>query len=218
MAEADLFLLSGNVYNLSMDKSIFENLADLFIKHGFSLLMIGGTSRDYLLGRKVLDYDFVTDATPEEMATFLEDADFTFAKFGTVRLMYKKQKIDIVTLRVEGDYVDFRHPRRISYVRNIQEDYVRRDFTINALYIDRNYQVYDFANGLEDLNNGIIRLIGEPEKRLIEDPLRILRAERFSKKLNFTIEEKTLLAMNKYRHLLAKLNPDKVREEENKQK
>ena len=216
--EADLFLLPINVYNLSMDKSIFENLADLFIKHGYALYIIGGTSRDYLLGRKVFDYDFATDATPDQMAKFLPEADYTFAKFGTISLLYKKQKVDIVTLRVEGDYEDFRHPTSIRYVSQISEDYRRRDFTINALYIDRQYQIHDFANGLKDLKNGIIRLIGDPEKRLMEDPLRILRAERFAKKLNFTIEPNTLTAMNKCRHLLSRLNPDKVKEEEKKQK
>ena len=216
--ESDLFLLLINVYNLSMDKSIFENLADLFIKHGYALYIVGGTSRDYLLGRKVFDYDFATDATPDQMAKFLPEADYTFAKFGTISLLYNRQKVDIVTLRVEGDYEDFRHPSSIRYVSQISEDYRRRDFTINALYIDRQYQIHDFANGLEDLKNGIIRLIGDPEKRLIEDPLRILRAERFAKKLNFTIEPNTLAAMNKCRHLLARLNPDKVKEEEKKQK
>jgi len=180
--------------------------------------MIGGTSRDYLLEREVLDYDFVTDATPEEMKRFLDVAKYTFAKFGTVSLIYNKQKIDIVTLREEDDYIDFRHPKTIRYVRDIKSDFIRRDFTINAIYIDKDFKIYDFADGLKDLKEGIIRFIGEPEKRVIEDPLRILRAERFAKKLGFIIEEKSLAAMNKYRHLLAKLNPDKVREEENKGK
>ncbi|MFA5421693.1 MAG: hypothetical protein WC344_02700 [Bacilli bacterium] len=201
-----------------MDKTIFRDLSDLFEKHGFSLFMIGGTSRDFLLGIDVLDYDFATDATPEEMEAFLDGADATFAKFGTMRFIHKNQRIDIVTLRVEGDYVDYRHPKTIRYVRDIKLDYVRRDFTINALYINRDFQVHDFAGGLTDLKAGIIRLIGDPEKRIIEDPLRILRAERFAKKLGFKIEEQTLLAMEKYRHLLKKLNPDKVREEKNKQK
>lgn len=218
LAKADLFLFVIFVYNLSMDKSIFINLARLFEKHGFSLFMIGGTSRDYLLEREVLDYDFVTDATPEEMKRFLDVAKYTFAKFGIVSLIYNKQKIDIVTLREEDDYIDFRHPKTIRYVRDIKRDYIRRDFTINAIYIDKDFKIYDFVDGLKDLKEGIIRFIGEPEKRVIEDPLRILRAERFARKLGFIIEEKSLAAMNKYRHLLAKLNPDKVREEENKGK
>lgn len=201
-----------------MDTSIFENLADLFTKHGFRLYIIGGTARDFLLGREVCDYDFVTDATPVQMKEFLGDADYTFEKFGTVRLTYKNHKVDIVTLRVEGEYLDYRHPKNIRYVTEIKDDFCRRDFTINALYIDRDYHVHDFANGLQDLKAGVIRLIGDIDKRFKEDPLRILRAERFAHKLHFIIEPQTLAAMNKYRHLLSELNPDKVKEEENKQK
>ncbi|MDD3206893.1 MAG: hypothetical protein PHD98_03170 [Bacilli bacterium] len=199
-----------------MDKTIFLDLANLFEKYGFSLYIIGGTSRDYLLGRPVDDYDFVTDATPDEMKEFLENADYTFSKFGTIRLSFYGRKVDIVTLRTEGEYADYRHPKTIKYIRRIEEDYVRRDFTINALYIDKKFNVFDFCGGLQDLKNGIIRLIGDPEKRIREDPLRILRAERFAKKLGFVIDEQTLKAIKNNRHLLKELNPDKVREEQNK--
>ena len=199
-----------------MDKTIFLDLANLFEKYGFSFYIIGGTSRDYLLGRPVDDYDFVTDATPDEMKEFLENADYTFSKFGTIRLSLYGRKVDIVTLRTEGEYADYRHPKMIKYIRRIEEDYVRRDFTINALYIDKKFNVFDFCGGLQDLKNGIIRLIGDPEKRIREDPLRILRAERFAKKLGFVIDEQTLKAIKNNRHLLKELNPDKVREEQNK--
>jgi tRNA nucleotidyltransferase (CCA-adding enzyme) len=168
------------------------------------------------LGRPVDDYDFVTDATPDEMKEFLENADYTFSKFGTIRLSFYGRKVDIVTLRTEGEYADYRHPKTIKYIRRIEEDYVRRDFTINALYIDKKFNVFDFCGGLQDLKNGIIRLIGDPEKRIREDPLRILRAERFAKKLGFVIDEQTLKAIKNNRHLLKELNPDKVREEQNK--
>ncbi|MFA7378488.1 MAG: CCA tRNA nucleotidyltransferase [Erysipelotrichia bacterium] len=199
-----------------MDKKVFLDLANLFEKFGFSLYIIGGTSRDFLLGRPVDDYDFVTDATPNEMKKFLENADYTFAKFGTIRFTFYGKKVDIVTLRTEGKYADYRHPKTIKYIRNIEDDYIRRDFTINALYIDKNFNVFDFSDGLSDLKRGVIRFIGDPEKRIIEDPLRILRAERFAKKLGFTIDEQALKAMNKHRYLLKELNPDKVREEQNK--
>ncbi len=201
-----------------MDKTIFVDLAKLFEKSGFTLYMIGGTSRDFLLGREVFDYDFTTDATPSEMKTFLSQADYTFEKYGMVFIVYKKQKIDVVTLREEGEYIDFRHPKNIRFVRDTKLDYVRRDFTINAIYIDKAFHIIDYADGLKDLKDGVIRFIGNPEKRVIEDPLRILRAERFAKKLGFIIEDKTQAAIEKYRYLLAKLNPDKVREEENKGK
>lgn len=201
-----------------MDKFIFDSLTLLFQKNGFHLYMIGGTSRDYLLQKEVDDYDFVTDATPEEMKTFLFDADYTFAKFGTVKVKIDDQKVDITTLRIENSYSDFRHPSKIKFTKNIREDYLRRDFTINAIYIDSDYKIYDFCNGLDDLEKGIIRFIGDPKKRIEEDPLRILRAERFSKQLNFQIEENSLKAIEDNYSLINKLNPRKVEEELKKMK
>ncbi len=201
-----------------MDKSIFDSLAKLFNENGFRLYMIGGTSRDYLLSREVIDYDFTTDATPEKMKTFLFDADFTFSRFGTVKLKRGKTKIDITTLRKESLYSDSRHPSNIEFTTIIEEDYPRRDFTINAIYIDEHYKIHDFCNGINDLKNKIIRFIGNPVVRIKEDPLRILRAERFEKKLGFKIEEKSFQAIENNRHLIDKLNPHKVEEEFRKMK
>lgn len=178
--------------------------------------MIGGTSRDYLLGLEVVDYDFVTDATPDEMKQFLKDADYTFARFGSVTLSFQNKKIDLTTLRKESNYDDSRHPTKVTFVKTIKEDYKRRDFTINALYIDRNLEVYDFTSGISDLRKGLIRFIGCPRKRIKEDPLRLLRAERFAKRLNFTIEVKTAQAIKKYYYLLDKINPHKIELERRK--
>ena len=199
-----------------MKKELFTNLAKLFNSNGYRLYMIGGTTRDYLLDKEVFDYDFVSDATPEEMSKFLPDANYHFAKFGSVRVKVDGIHIDITTLREEGEYVDFRHPSKINYVKDINKDYIRRDFTINAIYMDEKFNIIDPSNGLEDLKNKIIRFIGDPQKRIEEDPLRILRAERFAKKLNFVIEPKSLEAIQNNRHLLDKINPDKIKEEERK--
>lgn len=196
-----------------MNKEIFLTLAKLFNKNGYRLYMIGGTTRDFLLKKEVLDYDFVTDATPDEMKEFLPDANYHFAKFGTIRIKVEGVHVDITTLRKEGKYVDFRHPKEISFTKDINEDYVRRDFTINAIYMDEDFKIIDPSNGVKDLNDGIIRFIGDPETRIKEDPLRILRAERFETKLNFKIEDSSYAAMKKYRYLLDKINPDKINEE-----
>jgi len=192
-----------------MDISIFLNLADLFKSHGYNLYLVGGSSRDYLLKRPFKDFDLASDATPSEMKELLKDADYTYERFGNVH--YKN--LDITTLREEDEYLDYRHPNKIKFTKDIKLDYKRRDFTINAIYIDKNLKVYDFVNGLEDLKNKIIRFIGDPNKRVKEDPLRILRAERFSKSLGFKIEEKSLEAINNNRDLLNKLNKDKIRQE-----
>ena len=199
-----------------MNKEIFTKLAKLFNDNGYRLFMIGGTTRDYLLNKEVYDYDFVSDATPEEMSKFLLDANYHFAKFGSVRTKVDGIHVDITTLRVEGEYLDSRHPSKIEYVKEIEKDYVRRDFTINAIYMDENFKIIDPSNGTKDLKKGIIRFIGDPTKRIKEDPLRILRAERFAKKLNFVIEPKSLEAIENNRQLLAKINPDKIKEEERK--
>lgn len=201
-----------------MNKETFTKLVSIFKENGYRFYMIGGTTRDYLLGLDVFDFDFVTDATPEEIKTFLPDADFTFAKFGSVRVKVDGVKVDVTTLRVEEDYEDFRHPGKIRFVKTIEEDYVRRDFTINAIYIDEDFKVIDPSHGLEDLKNKLIRFIGDPEKRIKEDPLRILRANRFANKLGFKIEENSQKAMEKLNYLLDKLNPDKIKEEERKSK
>lgn len=196
-----------------MKLEIFKTLSTLFSDNGFVLYIVGGTSRDYLLGKEFFDYDFVTNATPEEMKKFLLEADYTFAKFGSVKVKVCDTKCDVVTFRKEEDYKDYRHPTKISYVSSLEEDYVRRDFTINAIYIDKDLKIHDPSNGVKDLKNCTIRFIGNPETRIKEDPLRILRAERFAKKLNFKFEEKTQEAIIKYRYLLDKLNPDKIKEE-----
>lgn len=201
-----------------MNKNVFDKVALIFNQHGHRLYMVGGATRDFLLERPILDYDFVTDATPDEMKSFLKDADYTFARFGTVRLKVNHVKVDITTLRVESEYTDYRHPSKVTFTRSIKEDYVRRDFTINAIYMDEEYNIIDYCGGLQDLNNKLIRFIGDPDKRIKEDPLRIIRAERFEKKLGFKIEDETFKAIERNRHLIDELNPLKVEAELNKMK
>lgn len=190
--------------------SLFKKYAIIFEKHGYNLYMIGGTSRDYLLGIEPKDIDFTTDATPFEMSEFLEDLSMQFAKYGTVFFKDNGVKIEITTLRVEKDYKDFRHPGEIAFVKDIKKDYKRRDFTINALYIDKDFKIHDFASGLDDLNNKIIRVIGDPKTRIKEDPLRILRALRFSLVLDFEIEETLQKAIILCKNDLFLLNKDKT--------
>jgi tRNA nucleotidyltransferase (CCA-adding enzyme) len=199
-----------------MNDPYFDQLQTLYHAHGFQLFIVGGTTRDLLLGRPFSDRDFVSDATPEQEKLFLPDASYVFAKYGSIRYVLNGQEIDITTLREEKDYQDFRHPGKIVFVKEPRLDYSRRDFTINGLYLTKDYRVLDFGTGLADLKAKLIRFIGEPEKRVQEDPLRILRAERFRDSLSFTIEKESQAAIDKYRFLLAKLNPEKIKEEERK--
>lgn len=196
---------------------IFDKFAALFAKEGVELYLIGGSSRDLLLGKEVRDLDFVSSATPEKTLSILGKGDSTFARFGTISLKEEGFSIDFMTFREEGEYNDKRHPSYIKFVKDMYIDSLRRDFTINAIYIDSSYKAHDFHHGLEDLNQGIIRFIGNPKKRIEEDPLRILRAERFAKRLGFQIEKESLEAINLFRPLLEQINPEKIRMEKEKE-
>ncbi len=199
-----------------MNNQLFAFLDKKFKENGFSIFEVGGSVRDSLLGIEVYDFDFATDATPEEIIKFLPDINSTFAKYGCIKYKGEFGRAEITTFRKEESYSDYRHPTEIKFVKSLEEDYKRRDFTINAIYRDINGKIYDPSNGLNDLKNKVIRFIGDPETRIKEDPLRILRAKRFASKLNFVIEKKTLKAMENLSYLLEKLNPDKIKEEERK--
>ena len=197
-----------------MDKLLtFKSLHKLFKENGYSLYLVGGTVRDFLLGLELNDYDVVTNATPKEMETFLENANYTFAKYGSVKLHYQNIKFDITTLRKEEGYLDSRHPNKIVFCDSLEDDSKRRDFTINALYMDEKERVIDFYNGKDDLENHIIRMIGDIDKRIKEDPLRIIRAARFKISLDFELDNSLLKAMIKNKDLLKKVNKEKIEQD-----
>lgn len=195
---------------------IFEYLKKIFNEHNFHIYMIGSTSRDFLMKREIEDYDFVTDATPDEVLSFL-DCNPTYKKFGTLSLKVNDKHCDIVTLRKESEYLDLRHPSKIEFIKDINEDYKRRDFTINAIYIDEDYKVKDVSkDGVNDLNNKILRFIGDPTKRIKEDPLRILRAKRFIVEYGLTPEKETLKALKENKDLISTIKEGKIIEEKRK--
>ena len=201
-----------------MADKLFVYLDKIFKENGFSIFEVGGSVRDELLGKETTDFDFATDATPEDMMKFLPNANDTFAKYGCIKYKGEYGRAEITTFRKEEDYDDFRHPKKVTFVKSLEEDYKRRDFTINAIYKDVRGKIYDPAHGVFDINNKVIRFIGNPETRIKEDPLRILRAKRFASKLGFRIEDNSLDAINKFSYLLDKLNPEKIKEEERKSK
>ena len=195
----------------------FISLADLFDKHGYKLYLVGGTVRDYLLGLPLTDMDAVTDATPIEIIKFLPTADTTFAHLGSLK--YKDEngvKFDITTLREESGYLDSRHPSKVVFVDDPKDDYQRRDFTVNAMYMDKYLKIYDFCGGQQDLKNRILRMVGNPDQRLKEDPLRILRAIRFHLMYNLKIEDSLMEAMRDRFYLLKNLNDAKIESEMSK--
>lgn len=191
--------------------STVKNLELLFKKSGFSLFFVGGSVRDFLVNSDFFDVDLVTNATPNDMKDILDDADFTFAKFGFVKVHFEGFSFDITTLRIEEGYLDFRHPKSIRFTNKLEEDCLRRDFTINGLYMDTSLKVYDYVGGVEDLKNKVIRMIGDPKVRLREDPLRIIRVLRFSLTYKFSIDEELKNAILECVNLLDSLNPEKIR-------
>ena len=189
----------------------FQMLQKLFKDNGFDLYLVGGTVRDYLLQIPLNDMDAVTDATPQEMKVFLPDANYSFERFGSVTVKTeKKVKFDITTLRSEKSYSDSRHPLEIEFIKDLSIDCLRRDFTVNALYLDSSFEVIDYVGGVKDLKDKVLRMVGNPFIRLKEDPLRILRAFRFCADYGFRIEDELSKAIKANIHELDKLNKEKV--------
>ena len=192
---------------------LYKKLSSDFEKHGFLLYLVGGTVRDYLLGKELDDMDLVTDATPSEMKEFLNNADYTFEKYGSVKLKIEDTKFDITTLRKEDGYSDYRHPSKICFTKSIKEDVFRRDITINAMYMNDKLEVIDLVGGRKDIDKKVIRMIGKPLKRINEDPLRIIRVYRFQLETGFEIEKelKEVLEHNFSKTKL--INVDKINQE-----
>ena len=193
---------------------IFQRLAKQFKKHGYKLYLVGGTVRDYLLDKPLTDMDAVSDALPEEIIAFLSPIDDTFKRFGSLK--YKTEegvKFDITTLRQECGYEDSRHPNQVKFVKDLAFDYLRRDFTVNAHYLDEDLNVIDYCDGQKDLKNHLLRMVGNPDTRIKEDPLRILRAIRFHLMYRLEIEPTLLQAMHVNFALLRKITDAKIRSE-----
>ena len=186
-----------------------RNIISLLRENGFCAYFVGGCVRDYFMGRKATDYDLTTDATSEQIISVLEGADIkTFLKgkkFGTVSACINGFEFEITPHRTEGGYVDHRHPTKVNFVKELVFDLSRRDFTINALALysqGEDEVLEDRFGGISDIENKIIKCVGEADERFEEDALRILRAIRFSAQLGFEIEEKTALAIKRKLSLL----------------
>ncbi|MFA6688568.1 MAG: CCA tRNA nucleotidyltransferase [Sphaerochaetaceae bacterium] len=196
-----------------LDSTIRE-FADRFDNTGHSLYVVGGAVRDWLLGIPNDDYDFTTDAKPEEVMAMFRKVIPTGIKHGTVTVLYKGARYEVTTFRIEDEYQDHRHPQSVRFVRNLEEDLKRRDFTINAIAADAlTGQIIDRHNGIGDLGRKVIRAIGDPRQRFAEDALRILRACRFATKLDFEIDTATYEAMRELAPTLRHVSGERVRDE-----
>ena len=167
---------------------------------GFEAYCVGGCVRDLLLRRTPGDWDMTTSARPEQtMALFGNCALPTGLKHGTVTVCSGMNRVETTTFRTDGAYADHRHPEQVTFTDSLQEDLSRRDFTVNAMAMELAGRLHDPFHGREDLKNGVLRCVGEPEKRFSEDALRILRCLRFAAVLDFTVERETAAAMENCR-------------------
>jgi tRNA nucleotidyltransferase (CCA-adding enzyme) len=180
---------------------------------GYEAYMIGGYPRDLYLKRTITDVDICTDATPMELHQIFSEIVKTSSEYGTTTVIFENVKFEITTFRKEFKYTDMRRPEKIEYVYTLKEDIKRRDFVINTLAIDKNGNQIDLLGAKNDLDNKIIRTVGDPKIRLKEDALRILRAIRFATTLNFELDNRLRIYIKKYGKLLRKLSKDRKKEE-----
>ena len=177
---------------------------------GFDAFCVGGAVRDALLGNTPDDYDIATNAKPDEVCALFKRVIPTGIKHGTVTIIIDSIPIEITTFRTDGDYLDNRHPKNVSFVSDIYSDLSRRDFTVNAFAYSPQKGLIDNYEGLNDLNNKIIRCVGNPELRFSEDALRILRAFRFCSVLEFKMEQNTLQSAIKLANLLKNISRERI--------
>ncbi|WP_317411141.1 CCA tRNA nucleotidyltransferase [Clostridium baratii] len=198
--------------NITIPSNV-KYIIDEFYKNNYEAFMVGGCIRDALLCKTPKDYDIATSAKPEITEKLFEKTIPTGIKHGTVTVLIDNEPYEVTTYRNEGEYKDNRRPDEVYFVSDIKEDLSRRDFTINAFAYNSREGLKDFFGGLDDLNNRLIRSVGDANKRFNEDALRMLRAIRFSTQLNFDIEENTLNAIKDNKDLIKNISAERIRDE-----
>lgn len=182
-------------------------------EHGYEAYAVGGCVRDSVLGRTPDDWDITTSALPEETKALFARTFDTGIEHGTVTVLLDKEGFEVTTYRVDGEYEDSRHPKDVTFTRNLREDLLRRDFTINAMAYNETDGLVDIFGGMDDLERGIIRCVGDAGERFTEDALRILRAIRFAAQLGFAIEEHTGQAVRELSANLQYISAERIQTE-----
>ena len=173
---------------------------------GYEAYFVGGSVRDALLNRPIHDVDIATSSYPEETKRIFKRTVDIGIEHGTVLVLEEDGEYEITTFRTEDVYVDYRRPSQVNFVRSLDEDLKRRDFTVNAFALAPDGEIVDHFGGLDDLEHKILRAVGEPKERFNEDALRILRGLRFLASLDFELEEETFAARKSHAHLLEKIS------------
>lgn len=179
--------------------------------HGYEAYFVGGCVRDTVLNLPIHDIDIASSATPDEIERIFSHTFEVGKKHGTIIVLHDKVPYEITTFRTEGTYSDYRRPDDVTFVRNLEEDTLRRDFTINALAFDRSGTLYDYHAGMEDMVASLLRAVGNSTDRFNEDALRMLRAIRFASQLDFEIETETFAALQTLAPLIEHVSIERIR-------
>lgn len=188
-------------------------IIDTIMEAGYEAYAVGGCIRDSILLRKPSDWDITTSASPYQVKELFRRTLDTGIKHGTVTVMLDKEGFEVTTYRIDGEYEDGRHPKEVTFTRNLTEDLKRRDFTINAMAYNEKDGLVDIFGGLEDIRCKMIRCVGDPVERFSEDALRMMRAVRFSAQLGYRIEEETSNAIRVLAPDLKKISAERIQTE-----
>jgi len=212
------FVIPRSQHNISRDNISENALKVLYRLHkaGYQACLVGGGVRDLLLGLEPKDFDIATDASPDQVKELFRNCRLIGRRFRLAHVFFGREIIEVATFRGEGEQKQSDQGRllRDNIYGSIEEDAQRRDFTVNALYYDiEDYSVIDYMNGLQDLQQGLLRIIGDPEQRYREDPVRMLRVVRFAVKLGFKIHQDTESPLFELASLLRDISPSRLFDE-----
>jgi tRNA nucleotidyltransferase/poly(A) polymerase len=223
--ESDIVLNIGSQvipYKFGVDAfpvKLYERAVSIVHKlkeNGFYAYFVGGAIRDVLMGKKPEEIDIATNALPKDITKIFDKVSLVGAKFGVVKVHIDDDSFEVTTFRTDIDYKDGRHPEKISYT-DPEQDSKRRDFTINAIFWEPiESKLYDYVGGLLDINNSVIKTVGDPVKRFNEDKLRILRCARFISQLSFNVDINIVNALSNLKDPFKSISMERVRDEFNK--
>jgi poly(A) polymerase len=195
-------------------RELADSICTTLRQHGYQALLAGGCVRDLLLRRAPVDFDVATDALPDQVMALFPDGVAVGAQFGVVFVPGDGFKVEVATFRSDGNYSDGRRPDQVVYTKSPEQDVKRRDFTVNGLLMQpETGEVLDFVGGQADLKAGVIRAIGDPDRRFAEDKLRLMRAVRFAARFGFAIESETFAAIQRHASEIAVVSAERLRDE-----
>lgn len=190
-----------------------KRIINILEENGYEGYAVGGCVRDSLLGRVPNDWDITTSASPQQVKALFGRTVDTGIQHGTVTVLMGKEGYEVTTYRVDGKYEDSRHPKEVIFTLSLEEDLKRRDFTINAMAYNDSQGLVDIFGGQRDMENKVVRCVGDAKERFTEDALRIMRAVRFSAQLGFTVEEQTAKAARRLAENLERISAERIRME-----